>query len=401
VRRLGAAIVTCSGGDAATGADEAARLGVHLPELSRRTMARLTKVLPSSAIAANPLDYTATIFGEVEPTAAIVTAIGADESIGAVIVNYDQPEDLDADALASWEGALAGVLAGAESLETPVIVASTLPDLMPATVAERLVDAGVVPVAGLTEGVACAAALLNDPGNVQRLRAIATAAAAPGPAGAGLRPGKWLAEHEAKDLLRAAGLPVPPGGCASDVDAAIVLAASLGGPVAMKLSAAELRHKSDIGAVLLGIDGRAAVRSAFARLRALPGHDTTPVLVEAMAPPGLELVVAVRRHGVVPVLVVGLGGVWVELLNDLMLIPLPVEPRMIRERIAALRAAPLLTGARGQPGVDLEALGRLAADVAHLAMAEGLALVELNPVIARPDGLTVADALIQLAVERP
>jgi acetyl-CoA synthetase len=392
-RPLGAAIVTCSGGDAATGADEAARLGVSLPELSGPTVARLTEVLPPSAIAANPLDYTAMIFGEVEPTATIVAATGADESIGAVVVNYDQPEDLDAAALASWEGALAGILAGARTLDTPVIVASTLPDLMPGTVAERLVDAGVVPVAGLTEGVACARALLEAPADPQRLRAIAAAASAPTIRGIGS--GTWLAEHEAKALLRATGVSVPPGDCVSDVDAAVALARSLGGPVAMKLSSADLRHKSDIGAVLLGVDGPAAVRTAFARLRARPGHDTTPVLVEAMAAPGLELVVAVRRHGVVPVLVVGLGGVWVELLDDALIIPLPIEPGMIAERIDGLRAAPLLTGGRGRPGVDLAGLGRLAADVADLAAAEDLALIELNPVIAWPDGVTVVDALVQ------
>jgi acetyl-CoA synthetase len=387
----GAAIVTCSGGDAATGADEAQRLGVALPELSAETVQRLSAVLPPSATAANPLDYTALLFGEPQPTAALVAAIGTDASIGAVVVNYDQPEDLDEAAQASWEGALAGILAGAASIDVPVVVASTLPDLMPAAVAERLVDAGVVPAAGLTEGVMCARALLAPRAQPQRLADIAATAAAR------VEAGDWLAEHEAKALLRRAGLPVPAGDRVSDVDAAVTLATALDGPVAMKLSSPNLHHKSDVGGVLLGLSGPAEVRAGFAALRALPGHAATPVLVEAMAAPGLELVVSVRRHGVVPVLVVGLGGVWVELLDDALILALPVHPGQIVERLRALRAAPLLAGARGRPAVDLTAVGRLAADVAALAIAERLALVELNPVIARPDGVSIVDALIQCA----
>ena len=392
--RGGAAIVTCSGGDAATGADEAARLGVSLPAFGPSTVSRLSMVLPPAAVAANPLDYTALIFGEVDPTAELVAAVGADESIGAVVVNYDQPDGLDDDALASWEGALRGVLAGASTLDTPVIVASTLPDLMPSGVAERLVDAGVVPAAGLTEGLLCARALLSPPACPARLDAIASAAVA-------VDAGEWLAEDAAKDLLRAAGVPVPPGACASTVDAAVEVAASIGGAVAMKLTAPSLRHKSEAGAVLLDVVGSQAVRSGFSRLRSLPGHASTPVLIEAMARPGVELVVAVRRHGVVPVLVLGLGGVWVELFDDALLIPLPVTPDLVPSRIGQLRAAPLLTGFRGRPAVDLAALGRVCADVATLAVEQELALVELNPVIARPGGVTAVDALIQRAAPAP
>jgi acetyl-CoA synthetase len=392
--RGGAAIVTCSGGDAAVGADEAARLGVPLPTLGPATVGRLDAVLPPSARAANPLDYTALIFGEVAPTAELVAAIGADESVGTVVVNYDQPAGLDDGARASWEGAIRGVLAGAARLDTPVIVASTLPDLMPPDVADRLVDAGVVPAAGLTEGVLCARALLQPVGGADRLRAVSAAAVS-------VQPGESLAEHSAKDLLRAAGVPVPAGACVSTVESAVEWAASLRRPVAMKLTAPWLRHKSEAGAVLLDVRGPQAVRSGFERLRSMPGHASTPVLIEAMAQPGVELVVAVRRHGVVPVLVLGLGGVWVELFDDALLIPLPVTPSMVASRIGELRAGALLTGFRGRPAVDLAALGRLCADVAILAVEQELALIELNPVIARPDGVIVVDALIQRAAPAP
>jgi acetate---CoA ligase (ADP-forming) len=388
----GAAIVTCSGGDAATGADEAARLGVPLPGFRPETTAALADVLPHTATVVNPLDYTAIIFGETQQTADLVALAGRDDAIGAVLVYYDRPGDLGADAAKTWDGALNGIIGGATRLDKPVLVAATLPDLMPEETAETLADAGIVPICGLTEGVLATRALLGRPGDAARLDAIAAATTAPGTTA-----GVWLAEHEAKDLLRSLGIAVPEGAVVADADAAVAAAGRLGGPVAVKLSAPHLRHKSDIGAVHVDVRGDDAVRRAVASLRALPGHDATPVLVEAMAAPGLELMVAVRRDGVIPVLVLALGGIWVEVLDDALLIPLPVDASLVRERIGRLRAAPLLTGARGRTGVDVDALCRLAAAVARAAAAHDLDLIELNPVIAGPDGAVAVDAVVRRA----
>jgi acetate---CoA ligase (ADP-forming) len=399
----GAVIVTCSGGDAATGADEAARLGVPLPGFRPETTAALADVLPHTATVVNPLDYTAIIFGETQQTADLVALAGRDDAIGAVLVYYDRPGDLGQDAAKTWDGALNGIVAGATRLDKPVLVAATLPDLMPEETAETLADAGIVPICGLTEGVLAARALLGRPGDAARLDAIAAVTVAPDPAGssggamlAGSA-GAWLAEHEAKDLLRSFGIAVPDGEVVADADAAVAAAGRLGGPVAVKLSAPHLRHKTDIGAVHVDVRGDDAVRRAVASLRALPGHDATPVLVEAMAAPGLELMVAVRRDGVIPVLVLALGGIWVEVLDDALLIPLPVDASLVRERIGRLRAAPLLTGARGRTGVDVDALCRLAAAVARAAIEHDLALVELNPVIVGPDGAVAVDAVVRRA----
>jgi acetate---CoA ligase (ADP-forming) len=399
--RAGTVIVTCSGGDAAIGADEADRLGVPLPELDAGTVAALRAVLPANATAANPLDYTAVIFGAVEPTAEVVAAAGADPAVGCVLVYYDRPGDLDADAAVSWDDALAGVMAGAARLDKPVLLASTLPELMPGTVAERLVDAGVVPIAGLREGVRCAGVLHRPAADPGRLRAIARAAGRAAIGGAAAAGDGWLAEHEAKELLRGAGIRTPPGHLVRDADAAVAAARRLGDAVALKLSAPDIQHKSDLGAILLGVRGEAAVRAAFAKLQALPGRCGTPVLVESMCPPGVEIMIAVRRDGLVPVLVVALGGVWVEVLDDAVLLPLPVDPAAVRDGLRRLRAAPLFTGGRGRPAVDLDALSDLAARVAGLAERADLELIELNPVFARPDGATAIDAVARRAVATP
>ncbi len=390
----GTVIVTCSGGDAATGADEAARLGLPLPDLTPETAAALADVLPPTAAATNPLDYTAIIFGEVEPTTQLVALAGRDEAVGPVLVYYDRPGDLGPDAAVSWDGALEGIVAGAAKLDKPVLVASTLPELMPESTAEALVDAGLIPVAGLSEGVLCAAALLRAPGNSQRLRDIAAAA------GRLTAPGAWLAEHEAKELLRSVGVATPRGVVVTEPAEAVAAAEQIGGPVAVKLSSPEVRHKTDIGGMRLGVTGDGAIREAIASLRALPGHHRTPILVEEMAAPGVELMYAVCRDGGVPVLVVALGGIWVEVLDDIVLIVLPVDADLVRSRIGALRGSPLILGGRGRPPVDIASVCDLAVRVADLALAEDLALIELNPVLARPDGVTVVDAVIRRSADQ-
>ncbi|GES11005.1 hypothetical protein Amac_046020 [Acrocarpospora macrocephala] len=482
---VGVLVVTCSGGDAATAADEAERLGVWLPQLGAATVAALGEVLPSTATAGNPLDYTAVIFGETERTADLITVGARDDAIGPVLVYYDRPARMTEDAAESWNGALDGVILAASRLDQPVIVASTLPELMPEDTAERLAEHGIVAVAGLSEGILCAGALTVPPPDAARLRSIAatmstirpkpTATASSGPtSAAGNRggvlesparthkcPGEasghsgragdssetsghsawtggsgeasnhsawtgdssetsnhsawtgdssetsnhsawtgdssetsshsgWVAEHEAKEMLVGRGLAVPRGRVVRDVDDAMRVAGELGGPVALKVSSPFIQHKSDISALVLGVEGD-AVREAYRRVEGLGGV----VLVEEMVSPGVEVLIAVRRDGVVPVLVVALGGVWVEIFDDVVLIPLPADADRVEQAVRRLRAAPLLVGGRGRPASDIRALAEVAATVGAMALEEGLDLVELNPVFVHPDGVTVIDAVIR------
>jgi hypothetical protein len=140
---------------------------------------------------------------------------------------------------------------------------------------------------------------------------------------------------------------------------------------------------------VLGVFGDAAVRAAYDAVAA-PGRD---VLVEAMAAPGVELIVAARRDGVVPALVLGLGGIWTELLGDVAIVPLPAEPERVEAALRSLRAAALLTGGRGTPAVALPQLAELAAAAGRLLLDAGLGLLELNPVIATPHGAVAVDAV--------
>ncbi|MEA2418011.1 MAG: hypothetical protein QOE60_217, partial [Thermoleophilaceae bacterium] len=197
----GLAVLTCSGGDSALAADECERMGLALPALSAETGVRLRELLPDAATVGNPLDYTALIWGEVEPLRDIVIAAGSDPEINQVLVLYDQPVGIDGAADASWAGVREGILAGAAGSPVPVALASTLPELLDDAAAARFADAGIPPVAGLRSGLACVAALRQPAGDPLRLLEVGAAAARSRDAGAGAD--GWVAEHEAKDLLRA------------------------------------------------------------------------------------------------------------------------------------------------------------------------------------------------------
>ena len=393
----GLAILTCSGGDSALAADKCARMGVSLPPLGPDTAGRLRELLPDAATVGNPLDYTALIWGDVERLRDIVLAVGDDPAVDRILIFYDQAAD--AGRGGSWAAVREGIRAGAAACRVPVMVSSTLPELLDEHAAVAFIDAGVPAVAGLRTGLACAAALLESPGDPARLRQIATAArsarasstagAAPPDAANGAR---WLSEQEAKDLLRAASVPVVDGRLVSDEDDAVVALSELGGHVAVKLSAPSLTHKADVGALVLGVATEDDVRAAHRRLAAL-GIEDSQVLVERMADPGAELLVSARADAVVPCLVVAAGGIWTEALQDAAVVPLPAEPARVEAAIRGLRAAPIFTGSRGAPALDVGAAAGLAAAAGELLLRHGLELLELNPVLVHEHGAIAVDAL--------
>ena len=127
---------------------------------------------------------------------------------------------------------------------------------------------------------------------------------------------------------------------------------------------------------------------------ALPEAQGAELLVEEMAPAGgVELIVAARTDAVVPALVIGLGGIWTEALDDVAVVPLPASPGRVERAVGGLRGAALLRGGRGTPAVDVAAIAIAASRIGELLLEEGLSLIEVNPLIAGPGGVIAADAL--------
>jgi hypothetical protein len=172
----------------------------------------------------------------------------------------------------------------------------------------------------------------------------------------------------------------------------------LGADVALKVSSASVQHKSELGGVALGLRSADEVRAAYRRLADVAAAYDGCVLAERMASPGAELMIAVRTEAIVPALVLALGGIWTELLDDVAIVPLPADVTRIEFALRSLRGAPLLLGGRGAERVDLAAAARLAEDLADLLLERSLAEVECNPVLVGSpgQGAVAVDATIRL-----
>jgi acetate---CoA ligase (ADP-forming) len=211
--------------------------------------------------------------------------------------------------------------------------------------------------------------------------------------------GPWLAEHAVKAALHCAGIPVPEGRLVSDVDDAVRALSELGGRIALKLSSPAVQHKSELGGVELDLSEESEVRGAFARIHALTTRHGGAVLAERMAGEGAELLVAASFDGVVPALVLGLGGVWTELLADVCVVPLPADGARIERALRALRGAGLLTGARGRARLDIGAAAQAAARVGELLLGGDFQLIELNPLLVGERGVVALDGTARLTGE--
>jgi len=212
-----------------------------------------------------------------------------------------------------------------------------------------------------------------------------------------------LPEYLGKAYLAALGIPVPQGALARSAIEATEIAARIGYPIAMKAQAKDLPHKSDVGGVILGIADAEALRRSFDRMQATiaaarPEVRLDGVLIEQMSPPGVEFIVGARRDpdwG--PVVAVGLGGVLVEILDDVRLMAPDVTIDDIVRELGLLRGAKLLAGARGAPPADVAALAAIVAKVAELMRtAPEVTEIDLNPVMVYPkgQGACALDALV-------
>ena len=191
------------------------------------------------------------------------------------------------------------------------------------------------------------------------------------------------------------GVAVPFGLAVDGEDDAVAAWRELDGPVALKLSAARVQHKTELGGVALGLDSEGDVRRAHRAMAPLAAEHGGVILVERMAPPGVELIVAAHTDGVVPALVVGLGGIWTELLRDVAVIPLPADARAdrARHRHAAGRAAAARRPGRGRAWYRRRRRGHAGAQVGRLLLERALATVECNPVLVGEPGAAGAVAV--------
>lgn len=214
-------------------------------------------------------------------------------------------------------------------------------------------------------------------------------------------------EAQAKTLLAAAGVAAAPERVAPDEDAAVAAAGALGFPVVLKIVSPDIVHKTEIGGVILDVADAAAVRDGHATLMArarahAPAARVEGVLVARQLSGGIECIAGILRDPVFgPVAMFGLGGIHVEVMRDVVFHRCPFDVDTARRLILSIRAAPVLTGARGRPPADVDALATLLARLWTFAAAAGprLAAIDLNPVMVLPagQGAWALDAVIEVS----
>lgn len=399
------AIVTNAGGPGILCADACEAEGLVVPVLSPATQERLRTFLSAHAAVSNPVDLVASAPAEHYREA--VAAVGADPNVDAVVVIFVPPLVTQAEDVA--QAIVEGVARWPDRkpVLTVFMSARGVPELLrrshlripsyafPESAARALAHA--VRYGQWRSRPAEPAARPADARRDEALALVATAVER----GAG-----WLAPAEVEALLRCYGVSVVSQRFALTPEEAGEVAEGFEGPVALKVVAPGVVHKTEVGGVLLDLQGRQeverAAREMLARVTSA-GHRVEGFMVQEMAPPGLEMIVGVasdRHFG--PVVACGAGGVLVELLREASLRLAPLTRTDASEMVRELRTFPLLQGYRGSPPCDVEALedllvrvGALADDIPHVVE------LDLNPVRVYRQGLRVLDARVRVEPVRP
>jgi succinyl-CoA synthetase beta subunit len=220
---------------------------------------------------------------------------------------------------------------------------------------------------------------------------------------AGCPEGGWLPAVAVAELLGCYQIPLVESRLAHDEDGAAAAAAALGGPVVLKAQAPGLVHKTDAGAVKLGLHGEAETRAAYRELAAAFGARLSGVLVQPMLAGGTEVLIGTVSEPVFgPLVIFGLGGVATDVLADHAARLTPLTDTDADALIASVRAAPLLLGHRGHPAADTQALAGILLRVSQLADdLPAITELDLNPVIAQPTGASAVDARIRVTPTQP
>jgi len=394
------AVITGSGGSAVWMADILSAHGLELPVLEEDIQERVLALLPSYASAKNPVDGTAQAIHEVG-YARLVEIVRESRRIDVILLIGSLANDATAAKRAEELAAIT------EETEQPILL-STYTTASPGSMA-AFAKAGIP---CYTSMPSCARAIraLVDYASFQQRRSRRQAADETPP---GMRDavgraldaaGPVLTEAEAKELFAQHGIARPSEALVKSADEAVMAAAGIGGAVALKVQSPDITHKTEAGAVALGVTGDAAVREAYQRViasaaSAHPGALVHGVLVQAMAPPGREIILGITRDATFgPMLMVGLGGIHVEVLRDVVFAPIPLGRDDALSLLGDLKGAAMLDGVRGMPPADQEALAELMAALSRFAAdhADLIEEIDLNPVIVHPQGqgLTVVDALI-------
>jgi acyl-CoA synthetase (NDP forming) len=398
----GAAIVAASGGAAIMAADRAEQNGVPLPQPTAEVRAILESRIPEFGSSRNPCDVTAQVLSDPESLGICANALLSDPQYGVLVspMTYGYAPSAKRpqvySELAERHGKMACVVWQTEWQDGPGVVEANQCDRVALFRSMNACFAALAAWQWRADKRAAGAQIVASTSaeTIARARALIAAAS-----------GRTLTEREAKAVLALYGVPVVGERLTHSADEAVNAAAALGYPVVLKVESPDLPHKTEAGVIRLNLRTADEVRAGYATVMAnadkvAPPPRVNGVLVQPMVPQGIELVVGARNDPLFgPLVVVGLGGVLVEVLKDTALSPAPVTAFEAEGLLRGLKGVALLEGFRGMPAVDIKRLATVISDVSRFAAdhRDSVAELDVNPLICSSERITAVDALIVVA----
>jgi acetate---CoA ligase (ADP-forming) len=390
-------IITNTGGPAVIATDVMVAAGLTLPPLSEKTKTLLTGTLYREASVRNPVDVLAT--GPAQHYRACLDAMMADENFDCVFVNFVTPFFVDNESIARE------IVAVSNEQKKP-IVCNLMTDRRQWTEVVKILQDGGVPCYALPGEAARAMSALvhysdirrRELGEVKAFEDTDKARAAKILDGATSKSRSNLSAEEVYGILSAYHIPVADWRMANNAAEAEKAAAAIGYPVVVKADAESIVHKSDLGGVAVNLEDGRAVRAAIENMQSRFSAPGLRFLVQKYQPGGLELIMGAKaEEGLGHAVMFGLGGIYVELMKDVVFNLTPVSAGEASEMLNSIKGAALLDGVRGQKGVAKDKLVEIIQRLSRLLVdLPAIQEMDLNPIIAFEDRVLVADARIRL-----
>ena len=384
-----------SGGETAVSADTGFLHGIEYPDFSEATLKKLNDMLPDFATPRNPLDMTAALCYDADAFASGITTVMSDPSIEMGLVGLTISDKVTVSNDIMFEG----IRRAFEQIpDKPLAVMSFMEAARNKELVERFQNAGI-PVLPTTKYGFRALQHLQDFISHDTIKREARLAI-PEAHSANTRA---LSEYESKKLLADNGVPVDLGYIAKTKAEVKEYAEKIGYPLVMKVESNDILHKSDVGGVMLNIKSLEQAEEAYDKILAnaaqhAPNAKINGILMQKMLKAGTEMIIGLNsdpQFG--PMLLVGMGGVFVEVFKDAALYPVPLNHDEALHMLQSLKSFKLLNGYRGNPPADIEALTDMMVKISDFAYRKKDTLKELdmNPLFVYPkgEGVAIADAL--------
>lgn len=394
-------LIAISGGEVGISADMCEKYGIDLPDFSKEATKKLNDILPGYATANNPLDATATLAYDTEAYAAAVKTILEEDSIGGLILGFTLAEEVIDPAIRYITPAIKNALAEVK-VKKPVVMMPYMENTRNPEYRDELLEMGVPILPPPKYALPTLRKILDFTEYDYEKHTLEVAL----PSNSEGESVRSLNEIESMEMLKKYGIRTPISQLATSEDDVKQIMSKIDGKVVLKIASEDIQHKTDVGGVKLNIDSVNEAQRSFNEILSTvkknkPHAKLDGVTVQEMVEKGMEIIIGVTndiQFG--PSVMVGLGGVFVEIFKDTALYPAPINKNEALEMIKSLQAWPLFDGYRGQKLLDVEALAEIIVSVGELASdnKDNLSELDINPLFLYEEGKGVcaADALVVL-----